>query len=203
VAIFGFEHGASRRYAELATRLFGVEGADAPLPPGILLEVDRPEWAAIKGETLWSAEVTVAAVAAVAGFAQIFNPAGSGIIAVIRSIIALEAAGAADRYTLGLIANTIGAPGGIIAADDTRLPLAASTGGTPLVINAGTSAALPVGGRIAAVIAVPVGADARYGLPLIISPGFGVWIQGVNLNTQQIYSFEGYYRRALPEELKF
>ena len=44
-AVFGFDTAAARRYVELINKLFGMESGDAPLPPGFILELERPEWA--------------------------------------------------------------------------------------------------------------------------------------------------------------
>jgi len=201
VGIFGFEHGASRRYAELAVRLFGVEAADAPLPPGIILEMDRPEWARIKGETLFTAAVTVAG----ANFAtaQIFNPVGSGMLAVInyRSVMRAIPPGAADLALFGATAAAIAAGGGI-SASDSRDPGYLTSGAIPLLIQAASLAASPVG-PLHAQVAYVAGGIAVYRVPQIIGPGFGVWSESGTAAVSCIFSFAGYVRRALPEELKF
>lgn len=75
----------------LTRRLAMQTGSPAPavqpeLVPGLVLENDRLEYSWAKGELLASGRVGAGAVAGQFGFAQLTNPAGSGIIATVTGI---------------------------------------------------------------------------------------------------------------------
>src|SRR5213596_4399213 len=80
MGIVGFE--SAPRYRELLYKLIS-EDLEFP-PPGFILELDRPEWSFLKGEIRFSTQaVSTAAVAAQAGFVQLFNPFGSSRIVTV------------------------------------------------------------------------------------------------------------------------
>src|SRR5213594_721998 len=124
--VFGFEHGAAHRWAELANRLFGMESADAPLPPGFILELDRPEWKWLKRERLWTTgALAVAASVGNVSRIQVINPANSGFVVVVTGARLVNIAVAGTRAQLTLDGARIGA--GLVnnLALDTRAPLQA------------------------------------------------------------------------------
>lgn len=88
--IYGFEHGGSRRYAELASKLMATESADAPLPPGIILELDRPEWSYHKRERRWVAGILQAAIAGQFSEVGIIVPINSRVITVVQQVFVVS-----------------------------------------------------------------------------------------------------------------
>ena len=124
--VFGFEHGAARRWAELVNRLFGMESADAPLPPGFILELDRPEWGFLKREWWWTTgPQTAAASVGNVSRLQVKNPANSGRLVVIIGFYSWN--GAASTYVI--TRDGAGIVSGVTAnlALDTRVPLVAAS----------------------------------------------------------------------------
>src|SRR5207249_5630092 len=123
--VFGFEHGAAHRWAELANRLFGMESTDAPLPAGFILELDRPEWRFLKRELLWSTgPLSAAANVAGVGRLQIQNPSTSQRLVVITSFVAIAPA-AAGTYDITVDGAIIGSTAANSALD-ARVPLVRS-----------------------------------------------------------------------------
>lgn len=124
--IFGFESGAARRWAELVTKLFGFESGDAPLPPGFILELERPEWAFLKREFFWTTgPITVAANATNISRLQIHNPSGSGRIVVVEGFVVLNSA-VSLVYAVVVDSPIAGTPTANIAIDSRVLTGAGS-----------------------------------------------------------------------------
>lgn len=81
--MLGFED--APRYAESVRRMFGT---DELVPPGIVLEADRPEYGYVKRERWIHAYESVSAVAGQYGYVSLVNPANSGVLLVIYQIYA-------------------------------------------------------------------------------------------------------------------
>jgi hypothetical protein len=91
--IVGYEQ--ARRYGQLVEKLTGDEEI---VPPGLILELDRPEWLALAGTRLWSTgPVSVAGAVGNFGRIQIQNPAAAkqGFPALIVVVLGARAVGAA------------------------------------------------------------------------------------------------------------
>jgi len=124
--VYGFEHGASHRWAELVNRLFGMESADAPLPPGFILELERPEWAFLKREWWWTTgPISVAANAGNVSRLQVKNPATSGRLVIVVGFYSWN--GALSSYLV--TRDGSGVISGVVPnlALDTRVPVVASS----------------------------------------------------------------------------
>lgn len=124
--VFGFEHGAARRWAELVNRLFGMESADAPLPPGFILELDRPEWQFLKREYAWTTGIlTAAANVGNLSRIQVKNPASSGRLIIVTG--AYSQAGVAGSYLITRDGSAIVSGVAANLALDTRVQLISSS----------------------------------------------------------------------------
>lgn len=97
------------RYNRLLQRLTGIKG-DNPSPqlsgdivPILAIEVDRPEWAYLAGEALYSVFQNQAAVAAQSARFQLRNPSGSGVLAIVEgAAIWSSSAGQEGRLYRGM-----------------------------------------------------------------------------------------------------
>jgi len=119
--IFGFESAYGRRFAEMLTRIFGLESADSPMPPGFILEVDRPEWAVHKRELYWTTGgILVAGAVGNLSRVQIHNPPNSGRLVVVEGFVVVAPAVAA-LITVSADGALAGAPTANIATDS-RVP---------------------------------------------------------------------------------
>jgi len=203
--VFGFEHGGSRRYAEAINRLFQMESGDAPLPPGFILELDRPEWRFLKREKLWSSGALLVA-GAVGNFsrAQIINPSGSGYLVVVTLAKVFGLAGG-TTVTLATDGAIIVAGQATNTALDMRVPL--TSGGTARGTISRNAIANNLPGQSGIVIdrfVVPAGA-ANDGfatlLPIIMPPNTTVELTVLVANTAGNFVFGGYERPATPDEL--
>lgn len=78
---------------QVLTRRFGIQGAPSPnmaseFFPNIVLEAERPEWGFLSGERHYSINgADAAGGVGVYSHLHLFNPSGSGIIAVIEKVI--------------------------------------------------------------------------------------------------------------------
>lgn len=190
------------RYAELIHRVFG-EDVDF-VPPGILLELDRPEWRVFKREKMWTTgRVQIAAAPANNGRVQVANRLASGIVSVVTHLTTLTTAAATIRVTVNGPAAATPAP---CLALDTRLPFAAGPGaptvstqsliannnaviGGYLILDYGS----PGGGLWSPIIALPY--------PVIMDEGANVTVYDTTVNEQLAAYIYGYERSARPEEL--
>ncbi len=128
-AVFGLETAAARRYVELVNKIFGMESGDAPLPPGFLLEIDRPEWAFLKRELFWSTgDITIPAAVGNVSRLQIHNPpvtSGSGRIVVVEGFTVVNPP-IGNVYVVTRDGALAGTPTANLALD-TRVPPAAAS----------------------------------------------------------------------------
>ena len=194
--MIGFDQ--SPRYAELIRRIFG-EDAEV-LPPGILLELDRPEWRIFKRELDWTTgQLTIAAAVGNFGRFQIQCPPGR--IVVPTTVLTITAAGGGIQLTIdGPVAT---APVANLALD-TRLPFAAGPG-APQVgsLNAISNAAGGIGGYRIYQYQGLVNVMTRFDIPRppIITPGHNLTVWDQTANEQLVGYVIGYERPAEPEEL--
>lgn len=186
------------RYSELIRRVWG-EDAEF-LPPGIILEIDRPEWRIYKRELDWTTgQLVIAAAVANFGRFQIQVPAGR--IVVPTHVLTFAAAGGGILLTID---GPIAAGAVPNLALDTRLPFAAGPG-APQVgsLNAISNAAGGVGGyRIAAYQQV-VNTMTVFTIPRppVLLPGHNLTVWDQTANEQLLGYILGYERPAEPEEL--
>jgi len=202
--VYGFE-GAARRYAEAANRLFGMESGDAPLPPGFIFELDRPEWALLKRERLWSTgPQTIAASVGNLGRMQVQNPVKSGLIVVVRAFVVLGNEPAPTTYTISFDATGIVAGLQQNTVLDTRLPL---TGGGLRTVAGSVNAIannLPglTGNAVDRLRTVTAAADVvSKGGPWVLGPGTLIEISSGTANQIETFLAYGYERPATPDEL--
>ena len=196
----GYE--AVPRYAELIHRVFG-EDVDF-VPPGILLELDRPEWKIYKREKMWTTgRVSIAANVGNVGRVQVLNRANSGIISVVTHLVTLTTAAASIRVTVDAAAAGTPAP---CLALDTRLPFNAGAGAPTvstqsLIANntAGVSGYLildfssPAAGVWSPIITLPY--------PVVLDETHNLTVFDTTANEQLTAYIYGYERSARPEEL--
>jgi hypothetical protein len=197
MAVFGFEHGGSRRYATAIEKLFQIESADAPLPPGFILEVDRPEWHSLYSQRDWDGPRT-SQIGDATHFAQveIFNPVGSNTLVVVTG---WDVEAGANGLLLVILDGT--ASGGGITAPilaDTRLKGAAVaqlTSGKP---------DLAIGAQ-QVIAEIGTGANALANFvhknPVILAPGHRVKVEHSLVNINIAVTPHGYERPATPDEL--
>jgi hypothetical protein len=196
--VIGFDQ--SPRYAELIRRVFGEDSE--LLPPGIFLELDRPEWKLFKRENLWTTgRITIAASPANLGRVQVFNPQASpGRIVVVTHVKIRPVLASISTITIdGPPAST---PSQNIALD-TRIPTVVGPG-APLVSSQnliGNNNAV-VGGyivdEIQGVAAQPV--LYQFPNPHVISPGHNITAFNGTVNESYTVFFFGYERPLEPEE---
>lgn len=197
--MIGFEQ--SPRYAELIRRVFG-EDAEL-LPPGIFLELDRPEWRIFKRELDWTTgRLSIAAAAGNNSRVQIQNAVGSNRLIVVTTVLTFA-------VTTTFIAITIDGPFAAAPvanlALDTRLPFAAGPGAPQVSsLNGISNAAGGVGGyRYADYSQSGPSTWTRFELPRppVIAPGHNLTVWDTTVNEQLIAFVFGYERPAEPEEL--
>jgi hypothetical protein len=201
MAVFGFEHGGSRRYATAIEKLFQIESADAPLPPGIILEADRVEWSALKGERWWTTGF-ITQIGDATHFAQIevVNPTGSGnLVVVTKAVIDSAAVGANTQIDLILDGTASGGATIKLIPLDTRVTgiMAIASAAKPDVAIGAQQILEQIN-----VVAGGTGVDRQFSiLPVVLSPGHRLKMEGAIVNVQIAGSFMGYERPATPDEL--
>lgn len=189
------------RYAELVRRIWGEDSEI--LPPGLILELDRIEWAIHKREMHWtSGRVTIAASPANVSRVQISNPAGNNRITVVEKVIVLVTVAGAVAITVdGPVAAT---PAPCLAID-TRLPFAAGPG-APTVSTQSLIAnnnAVIGGYDHSRFTATPAQNWFSFTLPkpIVLAPGHNVTVYDTTVNDAFQCFVYGYERPAEPEEL--
>lgn len=158
----------------------GIERAGETVTPVVNLW-DRPEWAALRGETPWSLFHAQAAVAAEFGFVGLRNPASSGGIAVVERIRVWSATAAVSsliRQGPTLATDIDGLED--LAPRDTRLPL---TGIGPLQKFHGAGAAQLGNDGLESVVLPSALTFGEYAGIRIVSPGFDLRVYGGVVNT--------------------
>ena len=161
---------------QILSRAFGVQGAAAPFMasevfPVLVMGNDRPEWQFLSGDRLASGFHSDAAIAAQRSHVGINNPAGSGAICVVESII-VSGISATVAIAIGKGA-VIDSAAGQKFFRDTRLPIA--TGGPTCDLYDTTQA----GALGATVLTLEVGAVAlEVKGPWILAPDGFLLVRG-------------------------
>jgi len=201
MGLVGFE--SAPRYREL---LYKLISEDLEFPPaGFTVESDRPEWSFLKDEMLWTSQnLNPGAVAAQFAFVQIFNPVGSGRIAVVTDTLAFTTA--AQTVSRGLTTTVRGASGSRIVARDLRFNANIVGGGAlvasdSLSLTSGTAAAFGTDTAEAIGTTTANTWTLMPWRPVIIPPGVGVVVTCGIVNVGMGVQMMGYSRQARPEEL--
>jgi len=198
MGLVGFE--SAPRYRELLYKLIS-EDLEFP-PPGFIIELDRPEWAYLKDESLWATQpLAQGPVAAQSSFVQVRNPAGSQRLVVVTHYYAFRTT--AGTVSIALTNTPRGATGGAVAIlRDQRatLPVAINRP-DPLIVEGGTAAVFTGDVQIFN-FTVPALTWTQLPFPPIVcGPGLGVNITSGTLNEQLQVEMAGYSRSARPEEV--
>jgi len=201
--VFGFEHGGSRRFAELVNRLFQMESGDAPLPPGFILEVDRVEWSFLKRELLWATgPAFIAAAVGNFGRMQINNPSKDALVVVTGFTVL---AGAAASVNIDVSTNAALIVAGVLAntARDMRVPLNSGLTLRPVRSTNAVANNLPAtsGIILERFLTDGTGFGFSRGGPWILPPGVNLECTQRVANQTAVFNAFGYERPATPDEL--
>lgn len=199
-------------YPDLAERLrrrFQIAGQDIVIPelagqlvPVLVMEADPPEWLVLSGTRLVGGSMSIGGVAGEQSLNQLFNPAGSGIIAVITNVA--YRIGAADaspaiwkRHDTALTTAVAD-----FAFRDTRLGITAP------VCQMRTGSSVPAVGTPfgrAFTNGAAHGTASTYFFydePIVLTPGRGVLLETSGANQTLTSSFFWKERPAAPWELQ-
>lgn len=182
--------GFRRMLGEMGGEFSGIERAGETLTPVMDLWA-LPEWALLRGETIFSRVALSPAVAARLSSVELVNPAASGILAVV---LELALTGAADVQVsvdsgVAIAANPVVSQG---VANDTRWPQLGETSRCTLTT-----------GDVAGGIALPqdhITPTLRSIRPYIIRPGTKLMAICGTVNTATRYNFLWTERPLLPNE---
>lgn len=185
--MIGFE--SAPRYREAVRRLFGDEEL---VPPGIVLEDDRPEWSYVKREARWARFFQSPAVAAQFGVVIIQNPLKTNVLATISTVLLIAPAGFSLR---GIVSTTLSVPTTPLVAIpmDSRLKPASSSLVVFITSNAGGA-----GGTVGPVIAAPA---VPFTEAITLAPGSQLQLFGTIVNTAFDVDVIWRERPAVAEEL--
>jgi len=199
--VFGFEHGGAHRWAELANRVFGMESEDAPLPAGFILELERPEWALLKRELLWTTgPQPIAASVGNLSRMQIQNNTKDRLIVVTR--FRIRPPPAQSTYTLSFDATIIVAGLTQNICRDTRRPLVGVTRNNVASVNAIANNLPALSGNAIDRTQLPAnGVDGILDGPWVLGPNSLLEICSGTANQAESFVAYGYERQALPDEL--
>lgn len=176
----------------------GIERAGETLTPVIDLW-SLAEWAALRGEVLWTLTHDQPAVALERGFVGVRNPAASDVLVVVVGIrVDTGATLARANLTHGVISTTDVDGSEDISPRDTRFPL---TGVGPMVKIHGAGA-VTIGNDALDQIVTPANDTREFeSFPRILTPGFELRVYNNTVNLQISVTMWGYMRRALAGEL--
>lgn len=177
--------------------IWGLRGEDYPtdakdLPGYLALEMDRPEWLVPGAEIPIGTSVTFGAVAAQRATLSVFNPVGSGIIAVIEyaQLIALSPA---LLWVEWVTADNAIAVGSLFTRDnrvgDPTLGNAVASG---LIARANDFA----GGALGSIFLTSA-ANVPLTVPVVLAPGAGLVLQSDTQNIAATITLAG---RVRPQE---
>lgn len=186
-----------------ASAIIALTGDEEIVPPGIILELDRPEWRYLKRELLWTTGfLTAAAAPGNNGKLKIFPGAGQVMVVLGARIFAKATAGVARLTMDSAIAGGAIAPN---RAMDSRVPLNASIGELSVSSTNRSDNAAQLQGIVLDRWSVGLGADADCPLlqrvPAVITPGHNLCLINETLNEVVQGIFYGYDRPVRPEEL--
>lgn len=197
MAIAGFE--ASSRHSEGVARILGEDLEF--LPPGLILESDRPEWHHVFRSILWAGRQNLAADATHFGVIGIRNPTGSGLLVVVTFAVISNTGPIAYIPQVRTRGQAVGDGTSTTFFRDSRRGFG---GGCPvlLVFNNSTYVAAPGSGPIELVDLQAANNEGVVGsTPYILAPGTDFLITTPAVNQALDCSFAGYARVFRPEEI--
>lgn len=157
-----------------------------------------PEWAFLRGETLWADNNLIVAVAAEFGFGGVRNPTGSRRVVVVKELV-VSTPGATIKveYRRGVIdADGVDATDNVVTLD-TRSPSTVVT--VPLTLRG--AHAVPIGSGPYYKQTATATADAVNNVPVILLPGQELRVYGGTVNVAFEFSAWGTVRFLQPGEL--
>jgi hypothetical protein len=182
----------STRHSELIRRAFGQ---DEIVPPGVTLEIDRPEWSVLKQEELFSQIAPLVAAGGAAAMSKVQFVCPPGKFAIFKLILHGKAAGAFACAVRLIASVTTGAWTFFdrVKARDTRLRTPTQT----LAMEVWVENTTGVAGTQLAVFQP----GDHFDQPIVIAPGFSLLLDPNALNTQiDSVSVHGYLRPFEREE---
>lgn len=201
----GFNELLAARYNQLVSDLLalgeqhGVRSVAPEVMPVLSIEQDvdaRPEHSFPKSERLWHAYSSRALDAGNFSMVYVQNPAGSGMISVVKCIVIGSTA--AGTLSHGPSNNPPAGVAGLCNVRDTRWFVSSGS------LNPATRCWNAVSAANQGTINVRIPASDFRILPVnyVLNPGFSYVISGTAINTAlDGVSFYGYERAATPEEL--
>jgi hypothetical protein len=192
--VIGF--GTEPRYGELIRRLIGEEDIT---PPGFAIEVDRPEWAVLKGEVPWFHVGRLGATAANFSSLHLKQPQ-TDRMTVVRKLYIINEAVAVQGFKIGLLTTSTVDAGVSTATSRDLRRLQAVTTIAPRTQVADLFPAIPPI-FLAAQSSLLVDVDWMIfgGSPPSGAGGVVVVQSGAVNSVVNVYAF-GYERRLRPEE---
>lgn len=170
-------------------------GQEEIVPPGLVIQSDRPEWLFLQGIRLWSTgAIQVAAAAGNRSKVEIPN-LSTNLMIVVTSAVVLNPQGA-GQYTLTIDGPAQGTPTQNFSRD-TRQGVAVQS------INRIGNAAGGVGGTQIEEVFTTLGVDRRFdggSLPAIITPGHNLQLWNTVVNQLIRCMFTGYEYNVRAEE---
>jgi hypothetical protein len=192
VSVLGWD--AVPRFSEFIRRFTGQEEI---VPPGLVVQADRPEWQFLQGVRLWtSGPITVAGAAGNRSKVEVPNLSASLMIVVTRAGI-LGALGAAGLYFLTMDGPAQGAPTQNFSRDPRSPGLLVQS------VNRIGNAAGGVGGNLLDRLTADTvnrDYDFQHALPATITPGHNLQIWNDTLNQAVVAIFAGYEYNMRAEE---
>lgn len=189
------------RYGNLARRVFG---SDEILPPGIILEIDRPEWKSHKREFPWTTgRLNVAASVGNVSRIAVVNPLGSNRLTIVTHVLAVA------KTTVGLFRVTVDAAAGGAPAPclsiDTRLPFNVGVGAPTVMTQSTLAQTAAISGYLVEDLTVTVAAGSALSqvlgiYPVILAEGHSLAVFNTTVNEACTAYIYGYERVATPEE---
>lgn len=182
----------------------GIERAGETLQPIIDLW-SLPEWAALRGETLWSVLFSQGKVAAEKGLVAVVNSSTSGCIAVVDGLYVrtTDAAGAFNWFiaTEAAVLAQEDAGGGINVRDRRMATLAGGWLIGQLRVSRGGSAGIAANilGNYATSTIYPLVVPLA---PVVLRPGEAFCVEHGTVNLDILAGFSGRLRRAVAGELE-
>jgi hypothetical protein len=185
---------------QILTRRLGMQGgASAPgvapeVFPVLTLENDRPEWGYLKGERTCGKYDAVNAVAGQFSIAQLYLPSTSNEVAVITNI---QRHTGAD-FSIARLVGIGGGLGGFAARTTATRDFRWNGERTSLILERTNNVALPT--RFPDLFGFTA-VQTSFTEPIVITPGTGLGLFGIAVNTTIVFSVQWRERPANPGEL--
>lgn len=158
--------------------------------PNLTLENDRPEWGFLKGEYRWARASVGAAAVGNLTWCALRNPAGSGIIAVVKQVTQSSTARATLYLGYQSPTTLVNSASGI--ALDSRQP-----SNSQCFVLDGNNVGVPAGFSTLAIVVANVAFDE----PVVVAPGAWLLCLNTSTNLAMPYSFCWTERQAVTGEL--